>query len=448
MGFPRPHVDDPYFAGTASWLAQGYGLRNPWIANWLSYYGSAILFQHIPFYFYLLAGWYQIAGISTDSTLLFYALINVITALSAAAVLRRVGFPSWAIWMHLAWLVFFAQGSGFRCDMVCLAFFWTGALLFLSENTLPFTCGCFLLGVAVSVWPPLSPFALAFGLGWVAQKGSGRDRWNCLRRCLYAGLFTGVIGLLVIHGMIGGDWSGFVEQYLKAAASRRPDWDLLVLTFIGLAVSRYSWCLLLALILMATSLLLTFWYQKSKKTVPCPLLLWSLCAGCGAVGLALLYPYAVSLAFYFVPIVWLAALWADALKQRGARLFFAVLFTALCLPQVYIFTRDLFSFSVNIPPGLRESVERQRVGAKRIVFDEYAYRLIFNMNPPQNSVAWFYLESGMFAPGASFCKEGDLWVVAESCLSGDLVNAHGSRLVIYPEWLDLGRKHDLNPPIR
>jgi hypothetical protein len=430
-GFPVPHVDDPYFAGTASWLARGHGLINPWLADWLVFYGTEELFQHIPFYFYILAGWYKLAGISTASTLLFYALINALAAMAAARVLRRMGFPEGVVWFHLLWMTFFAQGSGFRGDMVAVALFWLGLALMFEARRSFNVLGIVVLQVAVATWLPVLPFAAAFFVGWVFQKKKASPRFSDWNPLLITCGVTGLVVVLLIHLMIDGRWHEFMDQYIKHMASRRlPLWMVLP-AFVGLAVSRYSWLFIFSLVLSSTVLFIRA--RHRKKAVIDSTLLWFLLAASASLGLAILYPFAIALAFYLLPVFCFSCLWVDGNKYGKEDWLLAVVLTFLALPQVYQYVSDWVAPPVSVSANIRDSADALAAEGKRLVFDEYAYRYVFDMMPDETSRAWFYLEPGMFAPDLSHWQEGDVWVVSEPYLCGGFAKVRGAQMVIYPE---------------
>jgi hypothetical protein len=282
-GLPLPHYDDMAFVGVAINLAREGTLENPFIADWQAhFFGTTKSYWYVPGYFYLLAFWLKIAGISTLSLLAFQWLFYAIGAVAFGALVRKYAVPE-AICVLCALIVpWVLLRGGLRPDATGFALLFSG-LAVLDFSRLWKTLAGFLLvaGAALVcphviipfvplVWaefvrqqscPPALPAGCEeqtarFASGdapadilreeglpdtVLEKKPAARPGEQMIGNAINAGVVAALFGVLALWGMVRGDLSAFAEVFNAHRAMRleaNPFWNLV--TFVAKLTFDYE----------------------------------------------------------------------------------------------------------------------------------------------------------------------------------------------------------------
>ncbi len=95
--FPKPMMDDLFYAGAGLNLAAGGDFSNPYLAG--QEFPSHYFFVYTPLHSYVLAGWLKVFGISTASMTGFQGVMFFVIAASTLFLLRRHEAPAWLEWL-------------------------------------------------------------------------------------------------------------------------------------------------------------------------------------------------------------------------------------------------------------------------------------------------------------------------------------------------------------
>jgi hypothetical protein len=418
LGFPRPHVDDPFYVGTGAHLARTGELFNPTARNWMSVMTPGKHFVQFPLYPFLLAGWMKLAGISTASVLGFFMVSNFLCCLFAGWFVVRARLP-WGLCLFLPWLILsISQTQGFRADLPGLCAFWIGAVCITWARP----AGCFLAALfasaAILLWPVLLGFvvplfALHLVLEWRRLPEERRSRWMLSRGlALAAGGGAVVLAFLI---MIGFEWSAFFHDFFRMAAMRRPVGGSILDAFLGLSWARYDHAFLLSVLL--SSLFILYWMFR-PGLIPTALRLWigATLAGCGLA--IVLYAVNTQLIYFFFWMVFFAVV-AGFVRNKAWRELGVITLVSLGLwGQLAYGVKGLLPVPRPETRAVTEVLARHP-GAT-VVFDEVSYRYVFDLRTPPGAIDWICFHPAP-ALGAVIAdkKPGQIWVVSEKRLFPD-----------------------------
>ncbi len=194
-GFPFPNVDDCPYVGPALSLANGHGLTNPLLGQQGPFY------YYPPIYFYLLAGWLKLWGISAASVVLYYGIACWLTTWCVIRTFQITGLETTG-WLTVLALVVYFTCVGLRPDVT--------SLLFLS---LSLRCGISPRPRLRTLSPTLAilsiatlPGSLALALPWLIYLlKTDRKLW---RASVIGGLGVAALVLLLVHGQGWELWEG------------------------------------------------------------------------------------------------------------------------------------------------------------------------------------------------------------------------------------------------
>ncbi|HTL66473.1 MAG TPA: hypothetical protein VL200_02320 [Lacunisphaera sp.] len=155
-GYPRPNVDDSFFAGAAAHLAATGHLANPWIAGWMGYlpgvHADKFLVQP-PLYPVILAGWIKFVGLSAASLTGFACLLGGFASLALWWLFFRLTAMPSAAWLAAGvgggWLLF----RGLRPEMLALGLAAASQLCLLAGTPTAWLAGGALGAAAVVAHP-------------------------------------------------------------------------------------------------------------------------------------------------------------------------------------------------------------------------------------------------------------------------------------------------------
>jgi MFS family permease len=412
MGFPRPHVDDPFFVGTATHLARTGDLYKPHIRLWLEPFTEGRFFVHFPIYPALLATWMKVAGIGTGSLLLFFACANFLTCLSAGWVVKKCGLPL-GLLVLLPWLILtFAQWQGFRGDLPGLSLLAASAAFFTHPRPWAFFFAGLTGLLAMMVWPvlggffvPLASFAFYHHLQHELPKNKVLWLWKRL-----VGIALGFsVSLLWFLFLIQFNVELFFKDFLLAASMRRPEGARILETFVGLSWARFSHPYLISVWL--TSLFLIYWTFRPPQDFSKACRYGLALAFCGSVLATILYAVNVHLIYLFFGIMFFMTLFEFIRIKRYQEITLLAVLSLGLWSQIF---RALPSFLPRPPTDTSVIFkELEKYPNATIVFDEVAYRDIFNLSPPLSSLSWLGLHPAPRLGARPEDKQPDqIWVVS------------------------------------
>ena len=150
-GWPRPHVDDLFFTGTAVELVRDGRLANPWIGPWMASFGTDLYLVHPPFFPYILGGWIRIFGVSTAAFTAFHCVVQA-AAISVLYVgLRRGGVSRGGACAGGAALFILLAGCGMRPDALALLLVLVSQFMIARAGAARWAAGSFIGASAVLV---------------------------------------------------------------------------------------------------------------------------------------------------------------------------------------------------------------------------------------------------------------------------------------------------------
>ena len=412
-GLPAPHPDDLFFGGAAIHLAEGHGMGNPWVGNWLQeHFQTDRFYVQLPYHTTLLGNWLRVTGVSTAALRAFALLGATLGAFGLADALRRGG--AGRRWIAAAcglWTIFLLY-YGIRADSLGLGLIAAGHLLLVRQRPAAQIPGLWLAGLGAAS----HPFALAVALpvvgshfivAWCRQPLDRRLRFTI-------GAFAaGLVGAAAIVGlgyvMIGGEVSEFLRVFNahKALALPAPAqrWEFFYGQFLD---GRENLRRLPFAAGAAVLLVIDAWRNRGAPH------LWWLVAGIVLLGVTGYFLYAQYSARYLVFALFISLTLTT--RAHSSRVWRWSLATFLVLAT----WSDALLLGVRglRPAGTYVTALRSTIASSshpHIVLDEFTVRYLYDFQPPARTRDWSVGRPAggrpMWFPIAS--KPADeLWVVS------------------------------------
>lgn len=414
--YPRPHVDDPFFTGTAINLCRGGGLTNPWLAEWMRLFGTDRFWVQPPFQPYLLAAWLKIFGVCTRSILGFQCLVGLCATAATLILLRqmRLGYCKCAAVLFLE--IMFLLGMGLRPDAAGLALVASAAVCWLRGGSGWWFAGC-LFGAA-------APVVLPFTIALVAPLGL----WSLFRRTgtsadcfampanrahkLVLAIAAAVVIFALFAAAIHLQLEGFVHTFRQHAAMRTPSPGLRLKAFreelaLGWEPFLRGPSIILFLAVIAVS-------SRVDSAAHASRLAAALFVGFVALGMWLYAQYTPQYS-YLLAMIGSATL-VERLPPCFNRRLFSSFWWMLSAVMPVPFVLEV-AFCRPIPTdSTMYATLRSRVSQtpyRVLEFDEYALRYVFDFNPPIDSQDWLQCRSGAALSESSVAQKpaGEAWLV-------------------------------------
>lgn len=173
--FPKPHVDDLFFTGTAINLAQGGPLENPWLAEWSRQFGTTVFWQQPPLHPFALSAWLRVFGIGPVSLLAFTTASAAVLSVSVYILLRRRGVGIPLACGALLSIAHFVSAHGLRPDVPSLALAALAALCWTTRASGWWIAGCICGALAAAMHPfaitVVAPPSVCFGSSAATIRG-------------------------------------------------------------------------------------------------------------------------------------------------------------------------------------------------------------------------------------------------------------------------------------
>src|SRR5581483_10547295 len=380
--FPKPMMDDLFYAGAGLNLAAGGDFSNPYLAG--QEFPSHYFFVYTPLHSYVLAGWLKVFGISTASMTGFQGVMFFVIAASTLFLLRRHEAPAWLEWLvPLGVCAAFLRG-GLRVEALATALTMAGLAWIACGRRGPGAVfGSFLLmflGASASPRLALFSMTLAASAGWQLWRshGSAAERRRIFLMMALAALLTGLAFLVMIQFRLREFLVTFRFHAAGALAREGGLWHRLVL-FLG-ALGVTVWPLVL--------LLPVFVFLKLRR--PRDELTVAVVALCGILPIAFVMGFLTfGSGWYFFLILLFAVPGIVRNASRVASVGLALALALACLagisrPLVGLFGTMTGRISEKEVGDRAAVIALQPVAGHRLLVDTYAARYAFDYRIPQN----------------------------------------------------------------
>ncbi|MDQ8728050.1 hypothetical protein [Bradyrhizobium sp. LHD-71] len=422
-GLPAPFVDDMFYLGAGLELGRSGQLINPWLLG--HFPGTDHFIVYPPLFFYIVAAWTKILGVSTWALAALWAICSAIATTFFARFLERAfGISIW--WPVSQALLFGALAySGFRPEFVGFAFLFAGLYyVFYGQGRAVEAAGVFLLGLSVLAAPVLLGIVFAIAAVWLWH--NRRDR-----RALVSMLFAGVAAGAVMLGMTALMIEGQVAEMVRAIGYHSQRWILLGETIHEGGGVRLGYFYFSSMIVLAALAAVKYAFR-----LPFEKLFLTLCF------IVASYPFvktihvrpSIELLFRSFMVIGVIVEAIDVvmrvLAKRGLgtqlngqlkRLAVAVFVCVTVLGHAYSVVR-LQRLQLD---GPLVAQTLQRIGEKKkeqeiknILVDSLTARLVFDFTLPEGAKDWYFSESfpQYWPPTPSALRSDAIWVVHEQVL--------------------------------
>lgn len=394
VGYPRPHVDDLFFAGAGVSIAQGGGLTNPWLQPFLAQFGTDKYYVQTTFQPYLLGLWLKVFDISTSSVLAFQCLAAATGSAFLLLALKRVGFSLGMLAVVLLLYVAFVVSAGLRPEVLGLAFVSAAALVWRSESRAAGLAGCFLAACAPLFTPFLYTLVLPLGLSWLLGLYPVHRGWERLWTRASMAVAAAVVAFFLLLWSVHFEFGEYLRVMSQHAAGRVPELaDKLQVFWANYTVGYEVLFRTPAVVLPWLFFALSWWSAgRSVRAMKCAWLAFGLAAfvTLGVLGYTQqLVKYLPTVSVIAAGVV-VACMAAGKLRQllRGAWFFVAGL---LLFPWV---ASQVFQFPMFQQLYPKQQITQVRVAVaisgKRLFLDEFAVRYFYDFNPPAGSLDWLH----------------------------------------------------------
>lgn len=372
---PLPFFDDIAFAGTAVRLATGHGFGNPWLRDWMD---ANPFFIYPPAYFYIVAGWLKLFGVSAFALQTLYALLGVVITLSFGAVFRSITSAGGWVYFALSFVVLSAISyDGFRPDTVGLAVLGLGLYVGTRfQREVAVFLATLLHLVAIMTAPSLATYSVGLGFWtfWTRflRPADGRQR---LRACLPVVLAV-ALSVLAFFLMIDFRLKDFLEAFGINSEARRVFWPP------GNLLALHPVVGLLAVLANTAFVFTRRGNIKAQE-------LYLVVSGCL---LASFFVHVHDIAFNFFLFSGVLVLWMAIAGHR-----YDAAFAVAYIAALIAFNGPLLEFmALRHPADPREYDRAKQIAAhaasegRTVIFDAVALRYVFNENPPPQYVDLIY----------------------------------------------------------
>lgn len=413
-GCPPPNVDEPFFIGAAVNWAQTGHLANPEIREWLGalHFQTDRYFVHFPFWPLLIGLWFRCWGIHVVSLTILYALFGLATSLGARIFFLKAGNLSRLAWLFPWPLLLLANGAGFRPDLVGLCLVFPGLVLLTHPSFASRSSGYALLGFSACFWPILCCFGGPFALFVFLTRPRPA---SALLSAGVRDLAAAALGALAVLAALGiavqGELFLFLHDFSQHASIRYQSgiWNKVgelhqvfanCFGASGLGSFVFGVLLFAGLFLSGVSLFLPHSNRQNKLVF--------LTTISSFVLTAFIYP-GTALFIVFLALLGICVALDSLLEGK-------------------VFSPGKVRFGLAWGLGLgvlwllpkhRQSDEEKNQWkfqpaprAKRLVYDEFAYRYTFQFQPPASAIPWLTVNlSPKLGALPDEKKPGDYWLV-------------------------------------
>jgi hypothetical protein len=248
LDFPKPMIDDLFYTGAATHLAQGGDFSNPYLVNYFP--GQHFYFCYPPVHSYALAGWLKIFGVNAAAMTAFQVLMYFLMTAAVVAILHQNEAPAWLGFLVPLIAADAFIGYGLRTEPLAVALSWTGfAIIECGARRAPAVfLALFLMFLAGATAPRIVFFdvGLISVVGWRLWESPGSEKrslWQFIIAAVAALGLAVFIFLLMIHFRVAEFWAEFHEhsQMVKINNGVHMGPMQLVLIFVGAIMAIFAW---------------------------------------------------------------------------------------------------------------------------------------------------------------------------------------------------------------
>lgn len=388
-GFPAPHSDDLFFGGAAIHLAQGHGLGNPWVGNWLQeHFHSDAFFVQPPYHTWTQGAWLWLVGISGGTLRAFALLWSTVGAVAVADALVRGGVNRRSVFGAVVVWYGFILFYGLRADALGLGLIGAGHLLLVRPSTPLRIVGIWLCGLGAATHPfaltvaiPVLAAHLGVELRMTPPERRGRRLVGAAAAATAGAILIAVLGVALIDGEIREFFRIFNHHRSLAVPDASLRWNY----FSGQFLLGREALRRLPFVIGAIGLLgLAAWRGPAAGRVRWCGLALAVMTGLGYI------LYAQYLARYFVfALFLLLPLAGQALKSAGWPRSGVVILALLAFGTA---TDFLALAARRLPPPPEDVTKlRAQIAADThpiLVLDEFSIRYLYDFRPPARTRDW------------------------------------------------------------
>ncbi|MFP4296911.1 MAG: ArnT family glycosyltransferase [Spirulinaceae cyanobacterium] len=414
LGLPFPQDDDLFFGGTAFNLAQSGEFVNPLIAQW-SERTATHFFVQPPFFFYILAGWLSIWGISTKSILTFKLLCYITFSISTALLLKHYKCSSLATYAIAICFATWALFVGVRHDILGMDFLAIGALFLTRDRPFYYFWGFSFLGASILTAPILLVYAIPWGLAliycnWRTTKARKKAYW--IERII-AWIAAFLLNLILFLWCINFRFSQFLDDLSWHSSFRRQSLGQAIPTAVWIWQMGYGKIIhgSLLILLLSTSLLWLWHWSSTPKTPKNIILLFWI----NLILNLLIYASTVVTIFRFFSWVIVILITSEVSLNKLTRkllIVFAIVVFFLNNSMALVTLALTQKTNPNDYAEILEYVEQNP--EKNYVIDGIAARFVFNYQFPKNTISWIgSVPAPLLWPTSLDDKtENEVWIIS------------------------------------
>jgi hypothetical protein len=383
-GEPRPTGEDLFWLGPAIGLLKSGQLINPYTQTWIADFWTSYFYVQGPVYFYVLAGWFHLCGVSTASIIVSHWLFTIVAAAGLVLLLHRVMVPADVAFLS-AILFIFCFGKALRPEPLASALAF-GALLLWDPTSASWKTflSVFLMGLSILTYPVAIAFIPPFL--FILSLNKGVPAWQNWKEHVLVCLAAGLTVIAVLAVMVQGHVAQFLQVLLTHRNLRATGLSGALPKFLTSITDYYEWlltapCFLLGGLVLVCTYFFRWIDPQVRRVV--------VCCSVAIFFHILLYPEG---ARTMGQVFALAAvlMFCQSVFRKRLR-FITVALGVLMISQLQFML--LISLLNQSPPALAniESV-RDRLGStrKKICLDGAVARYVFDYRLPPNTTSFFY----------------------------------------------------------
>jgi hypothetical protein len=398
-GYPLPHRDDLLFIGSPINYVQTGHFDNPFCIGFTAQFHTIRHFAYMPLQAFLIAGWLEILGVSTESLLSFQWLFYFIgmAALYFLCVHKFLLRRNAALLLCFVYLIIVIQ-MGLRPDACGFGFVLAGLCWLDSKST----WGKF-LGFALCGFGFIASL-LAFGLFLpVALLLFFENKSSSFFSYLIASIGGALATIILLGVMINFEFAEFFRVINEVVKTKGEELSSLFF-FFQLLTEKYEIVLKLPLYLFTVGIggFVIYKNRGLERKIIITLMACLLFS-------ALLYTEKTA---YFSGLIisWMIiATGFNCISNRiGQNIYAAVCILLFSITQINFLIPLIFQKS-SIPPS-KALVEMKTKKFKTIVADTEATRYVYDYHLPPNFIGLNYYAADFYPKSFADCKNDEIWL--------------------------------------
>ena len=413
--YPKPTVDDSAFIDAPINMVLHGKNEAPSLVRILEPYGSKRFDIQMPIYPYVLAGWFKLFGVSSNSLLGYHAFFNFIYGMCFFQFLVLFGVGRiLGIFMVLVSITLLLL-NGARPELLSYVAIFGGGILLNKDRLITYFWGYFLIGLSVLLSPSVLPLSCA--IGFIVPF---KNYLICSQEWTMAKIFKIVLVVFLAAGMlfilflftINLQLSSFLEPFMRNAKSRP-----IALTFKGFyyyikwITEYWEFVKTFPIFIGAVGGAIIFIRRKYRNYAePLNILVFALII---LMPVQMYFrPFHVMNGFYNWMVLFLVVFSFQHTKWR--RWFFICFLVSLYgLHMHWLILYEIKSEKLD-PEHLEEIRIKVENTDKTVVLDIYTLRYALDYQVPKGSIAFMYVSPlPGHEPAAEKIKREEVWFMSE-----------------------------------